>query len=135
MVTQVTHRSRIKSQSGLARVTIDKAMVTQVTHLPGIQVEDFRHQKRRQQKRKMAKCHIETQLIENVIISKASVSASKQLKVQHKLAIEILQKYGHDYCRLEPRGAGGYRCLAWSVPLIEGNGLAGVSKRGTVRTR
>jgi len=47
------------------------------------------------------------------------VSASKQLKVQHKLAIEILQKFGHDYCRLEPCGAGRYRCLAWSASSVE----------------
>jgi hypothetical protein len=63
------------------------------------------------------------------------VNASKQLKVQHKLAIEILQKFGHDYCRLIPQGKGRFHALAWSVPLTQGNGSGRTSKRGTVQVK
>jgi hypothetical protein len=65
----------------------------------------------------------------------ASVNASKQLKVQHKLAIEILQKFGHNYCRLIPQGKDRFRALAWSVPLAQGTGPGRTSKRGTVQMK
>jgi hypothetical protein len=70
-----------------------------------------------------------------VILLTASVNASKQLTVQHKLAIEILQKFGHNYCRLVPRGKDRFHALAWSVPLVDGNGSARISKRGKVQAR
>jgi hypothetical protein len=78
---------------------------------------------------------METQFLKKVIHSKTSVSATKQLKVQHELAIEILQKYGRDRCRLEPRGKDQFRCLAWSVSLVEGNGSSKLTKCGEVRVK
>lgn len=65
----------------------------------------------------------------------ARVNASKQLKVQHRLGVQILQKFRHNYCRLIPQGKDRYRALAWSVPLAQGNGSGRTSKRGTVQVK
>jgi hypothetical protein len=52
---------------------------------------------------------------------------------QHRLAINLLKKFGLDYVRLEPERAGHYRYHAWTVPRIESNGSPPISKRGRVQ--
>ena len=56
-------------------------------------------------------------------------------KEQHLLAIELLEKLGLEYLKLQPNTRGGYRYHGWTVPPVADNGAPKVVKRGTVRTR
>ena len=56
-----------------------------------------------------------------------------QSKKQHRLAVDLLEELGLDYVRLEPQWDGHYRYYAWSVPLTNGNGSPGISKKGKTR--
>jgi hypothetical protein len=56
-----------------------------------------------------------------------------QSKKQHQLAITLLEELGLSNIRLERRADGTYCYHARTVPLIDGNGSPGVSRRGLVR--
>jgi hypothetical protein len=56
-----------------------------------------------------------------------------QSKEQHQLAITLLDRLGLQYIRLKPRKGGSFEYVAWSAPLVDGNGSPRVSRRGVVR--
>jgi hypothetical protein len=61
--------------------------------------------------------------------------AREMTKAQHLLAIDLLEKLGLTYLRLEPAARGRYRYHAWSEVWTAGNGSPPISKRGTIRAR
>jgi hypothetical protein len=58
-----------------------------------------------------------------------------ETKFQHILAVGLLKELGLDYVRLERQRGGYYRCRAWSVPFVIGNGSPGIIKKGKVRAQ
>jgi hypothetical protein len=52
----------------------------------------------------------------------------------HKAAVRLLKRLGLSTIRLE-REDGHYRYVAWSVPLVDGNGSPKISKRGKVQAK
>jgi hypothetical protein len=57
-----------------------------------------------------------------------------QIRKQHAVAIELLQRLGLDNITLERRN-GHYSYRAWNTPIIEHNGSAKTVKRGRVRVK
>jgi hypothetical protein len=57
----------------------------------------------------------------------------KELRKQHRAAIALLKTLGLTYIRLEPDKEGKFRFLAWSTPLIDGNGSPRPRKEGVIK--
>lgn len=53
-------------------------------------------------------------------------------RAQHELAVHLLKNLGLDHIRLIPTKDGHYRYVAWTTPLVDGNGSPKVRRRGTV---
>ena len=58
-----------------------------------------------------------------------------QSKEQHLLGINLLEELGLNDVRLEPQRDGRYRYVAWTVPLVEGNGRLRLSRQGIIAQR
>ena len=52
---------------------------------------------------------------------------------QHLLAIQLLERLGVSYLRLEPGPDGKYRYVGWTTPLTAGNGSPPKTKRGRIK--
>jgi hypothetical protein len=56
-----------------------------------------------------------------------------EIRKQHAIAVDLLQKLGLDMIKLEPDGTGHYIYYAWNRSLVAHNGSAKTVKRGRVR--
>ena len=58
-----------------------------------------------------------------------------QIRKQHAVTVDILEKSGLQNVRLERKPDGTYRYYAWSVPLVDGNGSPRITRQGKIPQR